>query len=187
MLELDFSPFPVLRTPRLLLRAIMPADAPALFVLRSDPRVMQHIGRPLAKTVEDAESLLQLIHADFENRTGITWALTRHGDPQLVGTIGFWQIAAEHHRAELGYMLHPDLWGQGITREAATAVIDHGFTAMQLHRIEACVDPANKASIALLESLGFAREAHLVQNFLFEGVFLDTLMYARLNPHPLEA
>jgi ribosomal-protein-alanine N-acetyltransferase len=182
MLELNFSPFPVLRTPRLLLRAIVPADAPALFVLRSDPRVMQHIGRPLAKTVEDAESLLEHIHTELENRTAITWALTRHGDPQLAGTIGFWRITAEHHHAELGYLLHPDLWGQGITREAATAVIDHGFAALHLHRIEACVDPANTASIALLESLGFAREAHLVQNFLFDGVFLDTLMYGRLNP-----
>jgi ribosomal-protein-alanine N-acetyltransferase len=184
MLELNFSPFPVLRTKRLLLRAIVPADAQALFVLRSDPRVMQHLGRPLAKSIEDARALLDVIQKGLENRTAIAWALTRHDDPELVGTISFWRIAAEHHYAELGYNLRPDLWGQGITREAATAVIDHGFTALQFHRIEACVDPANTASIALLESLGFAREAHLVQNFLFNGVFFDTLMYGRLNPSP---
>jgi ribosomal-protein-alanine N-acetyltransferase len=182
VLELDFFPFPVLRTKRLLLRAIVPADAQALFVLRSDPRVMQHIGRPLAKTVEDAETLLESMRSTFENRTSIVWAITRHGDPELVGTIGFWRIAAEHHHGELGYILRPDLWGQGITREAAIAIIHHGFAAFQFHRIEACVDPANTASIKLLESLGFAREAHLVQNFLFGGVFLDTLMYGRLHP-----
>jgi ribosomal-protein-alanine N-acetyltransferase len=160
----------------------VPADAQALFVLRSDPRVMQHIGRPLANTIEDAESLLEDMQGAFEQRTAIVWALTRHDDPELVGTVGFWRIAAEHHHAELGYILRPDLWGQGITREAATAVVDHGFAALNFHRIEACVDPANTASISLLESLGFAREAHLVQNFLFGGVFLDTLMYGRLHP-----
>lgn len=183
MLELNFSPFPVLRTERLLLRAIVPADAQALFVLRSDPRVMQHIGRPLAKTVEDAEALLEDMRKSFEDRTAIVWALTRHGDPELLGTIGFWRIAAEHHHGELGYLLRPDLWGQGITREAATAVVDHGFAALHFHRIEACVDPANTASIALLEALGFAREAHLVQNYLFGGVFFDTLMYGLLHPN----
>lgn len=183
MLELSFSPFPVLRTERLLLRAIVPTDAQALFVLRSDPRVMRHIGRPLARTVEDAESVLEDMRSAFENRTAIVWALTRHGDPELVGTVGFWRIAAEHHHGELGFLLRPDLWGQGITREAATAVVDHGFAALHFHRIEACADPANTASIAVLESLGFAREAHLVQNYLFDGVFLDTLMYGRLHPN----
>jgi ribosomal-protein-alanine N-acetyltransferase len=182
LLELNFSPFPVLRTRRLVLRALVPGDASALFVLRSDPRVMQHIGRPMANTVADAEALLEDMQRAFEDRSAIVWALTRHDDPELVGTIGFWRIAAEHHHGELGYILRPDLWGQGITREAATAVIEHGFAALHFHRIEACVDPANTASVALLETLGFAREAHLVQNFLFGGVFWDTLMYGRLNP-----
>jgi [ribosomal protein S5]-alanine N-acetyltransferase len=182
MLELSFSPFPVLRTRRLVLRAIVTADASALFVLRSDPRVMQHIGRPLASSIADAEALLEDMNRSFEHRTAIVWAITRHDDPELVGTIGFWRIAAEHHHGELGYILRPDLWGQGITREAATAILEHGFATLHFHRIEACVDPANTASIALLESLGFAREAHLVQNFLFGGVFWDTLIYGRLNP-----
>ncbi len=182
MLDLNFNPFPVLSTKRLLLRAIVPSDARALFVLRSDPRVMQHIGRPIAKTLEDVEALMRDMQDAFQKRTGIVWALTRLGDPELVGTIGFWRIAAEHHHAELGYILRPDLWGHGITREAARAVVEHGFQRLHFHRIEACVAPQNTASSALLESLGFAREAHLAQNFLFDGVFLDTLMYGLLNP-----
>ena len=182
MLELNFSPFPVLSTQRLLLRAMAPSDAKALFVLRSDPRVMQHIGRPIAKTLDDVEALMHTMQDSFLKRTAIVWALTRLGDPELVGTMGFWRIDAEHHHGELGYILRPDLWGQGITREAGRAVVAHGFQSLHLHRIEACVAPGNKASCAVLESLGFAREAHFVQNFLFEGVFLDTLMYGLVNP-----
>lgn len=182
MLEFDFSVFPVLRTERLLLRSIADDDVPALFVLRSDPRVMQHIKRPLAKTLDDARSVLAVQRAAYEKRTAITWAITRHGEPELVGSIGLWNIAAEHHRGELGYLLRPDLWGQGITREAARAVLDHGFGTLHLHRIEAQCDPANVASIALLDSLGFAREGHLVQNVFLEGAFLDTVVYGMLNP-----
>lgn len=182
MLALNFSPFPVLRTERLLLREIVPADAQALFVLRSDPRVMQHLGRPPAKTLADAQALLEIMLKGLANNTSIVWAITRHGDPELVGTVTFWRIDTEHHHGELGYLLRPDLWGQGLAREAATAVVEHGFAELALHRVEAHVDPANTASIALLESLAFNREAHLVQNYRFGDVFFDTLIYGRLNP-----
>ncbi len=182
MLDLNFTPFPALSTKRLMLRALAPADIHALFALRSDPRVMKHIGRPLAKTLEDAAKFMQDMQETFAAKTGIVWAITRHGDPELIGTIGFWRIEAEHHHGELGYILKPELWGQGFTREAASAVIAHGFDGLSFHRIEACVDPANSASIGLLESLGFVREARFTQNFFFEGAFLDTLVYAMLRP-----
>lgn len=182
MLELTFTPFPILSTPRLWLRAIVPDDVQGLFALRSDPRVMKHIGRPLAKTLEDALTLVRDMQETFESKAGIVWAITRHGDPELIGTIGFWRIAAEHHRGELGYILKPPFWGQGLAREAATAVIAHGFERLRFHRIEANVDPANAASIGLLKSLGFACEAHFTQNFFFDGAFLDTLVFGLLNP-----
>ncbi|WP_295719732.1 hypothetical protein [Mucilaginibacter sp.] len=54
MLNPNFSPFPVLTTERLILRRFINADAANLFKLRGDADVMQYIGRPLAKTVDDA-------------------------------------------------------------------------------------------------------------------------------------
>lgn len=182
MLELNFSPFPALTTARLVLRPCVPGDVPALFGLRSDPRVMRHIARPLAKTVEDAERLLADMQAGMEAKTGIVWAVTQAGADELVGTVGFWRIAAEHHHGELGYLLRPDLWGRGLTREAAAAVVRCGFERLGFHRIEACVDPANQASVRVLESLGFALEGRHRANFHFEGSFLDTLYFGLLNP-----
>jgi ribosomal-protein-alanine N-acetyltransferase len=181
VLDLDFKPFPELATPRLRLRAIEPGDAGALFALRSDPRVMRYIGRPLARTLEDAEKLVRVMQENFEAKTGIAWAVTVHGRNELVGTVGFWRIDAENHHGDLGYLLSPDLWGRGLMREAAGTVVACGFERLRFHRIEACVDPANAASIRVLESLGFSREAYHRENFCFEGRFLDTLVYARLN------
>ncbi len=51
MLELDFSPFPIIGTDRLILRELTMDDVPAVFAIRSDPRVMQFIGRPLGSVV----------------------------------------------------------------------------------------------------------------------------------------
>lgn len=184
MLELNFTPFPQLRTKRLLLRAIEPWDAQAMFALRSDPRVMEHIGRPLAQSLADAEKLMADMRSNFEARTGITWAITQHGDHELAGTIGFWRSDAAHHYAELGYMLKPQLWGKGLMREAAAAVIWHGFHTLRFHRIEARLDPDNTASKRVLEAVGFEFEGRLRQNFFFEDVFYDTLVYGLLDPAP---
>ncbi len=63
MLELNFSPFPELKTNRLLLRKMKVTDAPELLFLRSDEKVMQYIGREKTKTVEEAEGFIQTINA----------------------------------------------------------------------------------------------------------------------------
>ena len=62
MLNLNFDPFPVLNTERLLLRRFTFADAPRLFELRKDPVIMQYISRPLAKTLDDAIDLIKVIN-----------------------------------------------------------------------------------------------------------------------------
>jgi RimJ/RimL family protein N-acetyltransferase len=53
MLELNFTPFPVLSTERLELRKITTTDAEAIFFLRSDKRVLQFIDREPANSVDE--------------------------------------------------------------------------------------------------------------------------------------
>lgn len=66
-------------------------------------------------------------------------------------------------------------------KEALNAVIDYAFTTMNLHSIEANINPDNTASGALLESGGFVKEAHHKENFYFDGVFYDSIIYSKLN------
>ncbi|MES1219030.1 MAG: GNAT family N-acetyltransferase, partial [Bacteroidota bacterium] len=74
MLTLNFSPFPLLYTERLILRQVTPADAPDLFLLRSDKEVMKYIDRPLQTTVQDALLLIQKINDSLDIDESITWA-----------------------------------------------------------------------------------------------------------------
>jgi len=180
MLALDLSQFPVLRTVQLVLRELVPEDATALFALRSDERVMRLLARPRATTLQDAEQLIATIAADRSANTGITWGITLREVDTLIGTIGFYRIKAEHHCAEVGYLLHPDHWGKGIMGEALDAVVAHGFGSFGFHRIEAVTDPANTASNALLAQRGFRQEAHLREDVLWDGRFLDSLVWGRL-------
>ena len=73
MLSLNFSPFPQLETERLLLKKITNDDAPALFEMRSDREVMRHIDRPLAKTIDDALALIQVLTDGLDANNAVTW------------------------------------------------------------------------------------------------------------------
>jgi ribosomal-protein-alanine N-acetyltransferase len=182
MLEINFSPFPEITTTRLLLGPIQKADAKTILSLRSDEKAMQYIDKERTKTIAEAEALIKRITDDADNNEGITWRISLKEDPgQLVGTIGFWRIIKQHHRAEIGYMLHPALWGKGLMNEAVRAIIDFGFNSMQLHSIEAHINPANAGSAAILEKMGFIREGYFKEDYYFRGKFGDSAVYSLLN------
>ncbi len=181
-MELNFSPFPEISTDRLLLRRMTKEDGRQLFLLRSDDRVMQYIGREKTKSVEDAEAFITLINGSVDANESIMWAIALLNDPAtMIGTICYWNIQPEHYRAETGYMLHPAHWNQGIMKEALSAVIKYGFDKMDLHSIEAQINPENMASGKLLENTGFVREAYFKENYCFRGRFFDTEVYSLLR------
>ena len=184
-LELNFTPFPELKTERLVLRRMLMEDAHALFEMRSDERVMQFLDRPRAKTIADAENLIRLIDHDIDSNIGITWGVSLHGNSRLIGTMGFWNITKAHFRAEIGYLLHPDFQGKGLMMEAAKKTIDFGFREMRLHSIEANINPNNLRSAKMLEKCGFVKEAHFRENYYYDGKFLDSVIYSLLN-NPLK-
>lgn len=182
MLSLNFTPFPALSTERLQLKQITPDDAPALLVLRSNQEVMKYIDRSLAASTDDVLQLIQAITDALQKNNGVTWGIfLKEGSP-LMGTIGFWQIQKEHDRAEIGYLLHPSLQGKGLMQEAMKAVLQYGFQTMNLHSVEANVNPANAASIKILERNGFVREAYFRENYFYNGKFLDSMIYSLLTP-----
>lgn len=181
MLQLNFNPFPELFTERLLLRAISAADVKEVFQLRADKNVMQFIDRPLAQSMDDAMALINKIADGHENNENITWAITMNNQPELIGTIGFWRIDTENYRAEIGYLLHPGYQGKGLMQEAIEAVLKYGFQHMKLHSVEANVNPANYASIKLLEKNKFVKEAYFKENYFYDGKFLDSAIYSLLT------
>jgi ribosomal-protein-alanine N-acetyltransferase len=182
MLTFNFSPFPELITERLCLRACNTSDAADLLTLRSNDRVMQYLDRAHMRSEEEALALINKIINDVANNDAITWAINLKDDTRLIGTIGFWRIEKDHHRGQIGYMLMPAFHGKGLMQEAITAAIDHGFTRMKLHSIEAHVNPANADSIKLLEKNRFEREAYHRENYYYDGKFLDTAVYSLIAP-----
>ena len=182
MLTINFSPFPILETERLILRRVLPSDVKEMFELRSNPETMKYIPRPLLTNHEEALAHIQMMDDKIETNEGINWAITLKGDDKMLGVIGHYRIKPEHYRAEVGYMILPEYNGKGITTEAVQCVVDYGFNTMQLHSIEGVIDPENGASEKVLQKCGFVKEAHFKENEYFDGKFIDAVVYSKLNP-----
>jgi ribosomal-protein-alanine N-acetyltransferase len=181
MLNINFNPFPLINTERLLLRQVDKTDVNEIFFLRSDEQIMKYLDKAPAKDLDDAYKFIQTISDQEKNNAAVTWAITLKGNPKMVGTICFWNIQKEHYRAELGYLLHPEHWRKGLMQEALTAILEYGFKVIKLHSVEAHVNPNNIPSIELLEKNGFIREAYFKENYFYDGRFLDTAIYSLLT------
>ena len=182
MLTIRLSTFPVLSTERLVLRQLRPSDVAQVFAMRSDPMVMQHVNRPLARSMDDASELIELISSRTREKEAVHWAITVKGEDELIGLIGFWRLVKEHHYGELGYTLARGHWGHGYATEAIGAALDCGFRTLGLHRAEAITRPQNTASIRALEKNGFVREGHFRENIFWNGSFHDSLVFGKLAP-----
>jgi ribosomal-protein-alanine N-acetyltransferase len=68
--------------------------------------------------------------------------------------------------------------------EAVSAVLDHCFDHLQVHRVEATTNPENLASRQFLEGLGFRFEGGPMRGRLrtSDGRSLDALMFGLLAP-----
>ena len=185
MLTFSFTPFPNLETDRLNLRRIVKEDAAAILKLRGDAEIMKFIPRPLAKTEADALEHLAVIDAKIENNEGINWAIELKSTKQFVGIIGHYRLKPENFRAEIGYMILPEFHGNGIITEAIRAAVNYGFDTMNLHSVEAIIDPKNLASEKVLQKNGFIKEAHILENEFYDGRFLDTVIYSLLKRNRL--
>jgi ribosomal-protein-alanine N-acetyltransferase len=167
MLNLNFNPFPVLSTNRLQLRTVTPEDANEVFILRSDPTILKYIKKDPAKDLTDALAFIQKIKGQEQRGECITWAMVPKGEQKLIGSICYWNIEPENHKAEIGYSLFPSSYGKGFMQETFAAILDFGFERMKLKCIDAYTNKNNEASLNLLKRNGFAR------NIPFENEFVD--------------
>jgi RimJ/RimL family protein N-acetyltransferase len=58
--------------------------------------------------------------------------------------------------SEIGYFLHPDVWGQGLASELAALAIDYARDETAVTILTAFAHPDNVSSAKLLQRLGFA-------------------------------
>jgi ribosomal-protein-alanine N-acetyltransferase len=173
--------FPELHTPRLRLRALTPADAPALLRIHADTDWMRWYGIDPVRDLSEAEQLAELFAGWFASGAGFRWGLEKKDDGALIGSCGLFRWNRSWRNCALSYEIARDCRRRGYMREALSAVLDYGFDFMQLHRIQAETHPDNAASIALATRLGFRFEGVHREQGYWNGRFHDLHCYALLE------
>ena len=172
--------FPVLVTPRLVLRQTAKHDVAEIFALESDPVAMRYWSRLPMTQIAEAESQVERSIKYFAARDALKWVLTRPGEDRLLGHASLFNFSEQSGRADIGYGLARQHWGQGFMHEALCAIVDYAFGPLGLRRLEAYVDPANAASLRALERLGFAREGVLRERWQVGETISDSVLFGLL-------
>ena len=176
-----FNKFPEIESKRLLFRQLRKDDASYILSIRTDKKVSRYIDTVAPQTIKDSEKRISRIQTTFNEQKGITWAIVDKITNTLIGDFGIWRLDKDNSRGEIGYVLDPRYWGKGYMKETITTLVHYAFNDLNLHSLEANVNPDNKNSKQLLLNVGFKQEAYFRENYLFDGRFLDSEIYCLLK------
>jgi len=179
---MDSAQLPTLNTSRLSLRWIRAEDVDDFYAVYSNPEVMRYWSTLPLPDKEAASKLINEIHEGIKRDDMLKWGIALRSSDKLIGSVTLFHIDFTHRRAEIGYAQGRAYWGQGYMQEALKAVLNHAFEILNLHRIEADVDPRNAASVRTLERLGFQREGYLRERWQVNGEIQDAFFYGLLRP-----
>lgn len=172
---------PIIETERLILRRMRLDDAEDLFAYGSDPQVTRTTTWDTHLSVDDSRAFLTLMEEQYERGENATWGIEHRADGKFIGTVGFVAITDSGYVGEIGYALARPYWGQGITTEAARAVIRFGFDYLGLHRIQATCRADNVGSYRVMEKAGLRFEGIMRGRRYVKGRFDDIRMYGLLR------
>ena len=149
---------PELTTARLHLRSFRDDDLDVFAALAANDGFMRFSGSG-AIDRDRAAALLERIMVRTRAGLPSQFAVYEKGADQMLGYCGFFlQEVDEVEEIEIGYRLHPDVWGRGIATEAAQAVRDHAFRDLKLERVISLIHPDNHASERVALKNGMTRE-----------------------------
>lgn len=182
-----------IETPRLMLRRLLPEDAPAMYRnWASDPAVTRYLRWEPHKSPAETYALLTAWSVLYQNPDYYQWAIVERADGEVIGTISLADgrpgepeavRAWEERGADLsqgiwepGYCIGRPWWNRGYTTEALQAVVDYWFGKADGSWLACCHAMENPASGAVMQKAGFVYHHDAVYH-KFDGTPVDCRVY----------
>jgi len=159
-------------------------------VRQKDARILQHELlsnrgwlRPWEATSPDGPVSLDMrlgirrLLQQYRDGSGVPFVMEWEG--RIAGQLNVWGIArGSLASATIGYWVSERFAGRGITPTSVALATDVCFTDLRLHRMEICIRPENKASLRVVEKLGFRYEGLRRRYIHIDGDWRDHYAFA---------
>jgi ribosomal-protein-alanine N-acetyltransferase len=172
----------LLKTRRLKIRNLRESDLDDFHLYRSNPVITKYQGfetysREEAKSfIGEHQNKLLIVPGEW-----VQYAIEDIEKQQLVGDCAVYLDPADSRIGELGITISHLHQQQGYAKETMQGLINFLFSIKGIHRIVETVDAENIASLRLMESLGFRKEAHFIENVFFKGKWGSEYQFAMLR------
>ena len=176
-----YGDLPIIETERLLLRKITFNDADDIYEYTSDQLVSQYVTWDHHETIMDTKGFIHFVNQQYTLKKLAPWGIEYKDNGKLIGTIDFVSWQPKHFTAEIGYAITRAYWGKGMTTEATKALIDFGFTKMNVVRIQARCMIENIGSQRVMEKCGMSFEGIIRKAIFSKGQQHDLKLYSILK------
>ncbi len=170
---------------RVYIESLSKNDAQVMARIANDYEIAYNVAAfgqfPYPYKTEHAILFIDSAIAAEKNGREFHFGIHLNDDKRLIGAIGAISIEPIDRKCEVGYWLGKDYWGRGYAREAVSLILDMLFKRMNFNKVYARTFSFNTRSLALLESMGFRKEATLRQNRFHFNSFVDEEEFGMLR------
>jgi len=113
----------------------------------------------------------------YRDGNGVPFVMEYNGE--IAGQLNVWGIArGSLATATIGYWVSERFAGLDITPTSVAIATDACFSILRLHRMEICIRPENRASLRVVEKLGFRYEGLRRRYIHIDGDWRDHYAFA---------
>ncbi|MFN8230179.1 MAG: GNAT family protein [Bacteroidia bacterium] len=146
-------------------------------LFRKNDDIMAAINKAV-ESDEQIYSKLKLYLPENKSKENLWWFIYKNN--LLIGNFGL-KIDYFHKRAEIGYCLFKEYWNQKHMSFVLPVLLQYSFNELNLHSLEARINPKNTPSKKLLLSYDFVKEGYFKQDYFYNNIFMDTEVYSLLK------
>lgn len=167
-----------IKTVRLEIRNLQAKDLEDFNVYRSNPEISKYQGFDV-QSLEESKVFIERQSDKKFGKPGewVQYGIVNSKTGRLIGDCAI-KLEEDIRIATIGITLSHKEHKKGYAKEAMFGILEFLFSREDFHRVEEIVDTENTASINMLESIGFRREGHFVENIFFNGKWGSEYQYA---------
>ncbi len=170
-----------IKTNRLLIRKLKIEDLLGFHQYRSNPEITKYQGFDVM-TLEQAKTFIKSNAEKSFGKAGewVQYAIANIENNKLIGDCAI-KLQEDPRIAEVGITISDLFQRKGYAKETMLGILGFLFEEAEVLRVVETLGEDNIASVKLLESLGFRKEGHFLENVFFKGKWDSEYQYAMLS------